>query len=247
VSSPGAGWPAAENADAHVFVERLDDRCEITGSDGHHLQRARRIATGEAVTAADGAGAWRRYEVVASAGGRLPLAARTAVRAEPAVVPAIDLALALTKGGIDAVVARVTELGVARITPLLTRRTVVRWDATKTAQAVERWRGIAREAAAQSRRARLPVIAEPASVETLVGRDDVVVAERAGAHPSDLAIPTGGTWTVAVGPEGGFAPEELDALSSAPRLRLGPYTLRAETAPVAAVAVLMARIGEPGS
>jgi 16S rRNA (uracil1498-N3)-methyltransferase len=244
VSAPRAGWPAAEEAVAHVFVERLDDRCEITGSDGHHLQRARRIAKGETVTAADGAGAWRRYEVVASAGGRLHLAARTEVREEPVVIPSIGLALALTKGGIDAVVARVTELGVARITPLLTRRTVVRWDAAKTAQVIDRLRGIAREAAAQSRRARLPAIDEPASVETLVGRDDVVVAERAGAPPSDLAIPAGGTWTVAIGPEGGFAPEELDALASAPRLRLGPYTLRAETAPVAAVAVLMARVGE---
>ena len=46
--------PADANAVAHVFVEALDDRCEMTGPDGHHLQRVRRLAPGEMVTAADG-------------------------------------------------------------------------------------------------------------------------------------------------------------------------------------------------
>ena len=246
MNEPGVGWAADERAVAHVFVDDLADACDITGADGHHLQRARRISRGEIVTAADGAGVWRTYEVASAARGRLELVACGAPRREPEGRPAIALAIALTKGGIDAVVARVTELGVARITPLVTSRTVVRWDRTKAAAAVGRLRDIAREAGAQSRRARLPQIDEPVTLAELAGRDGLVVADRGGTAAATLDVPVGGTWTVAVGPEGGFAPEELDLLADAPRLSLGPYVLRAETAPVVAAAGLLARIAFVG-
>jgi 16S rRNA (uracil1498-N3)-methyltransferase len=245
VTGPSEGWVADEEAVAHVFVDDLGETCEITGDDGHHLQRARRIARGEVVTAADGTGLWRAYEVADAARGRVQLVARAPVRREPELRPLVGLAVALTKGGIDTAVARATELGVARVTPLVTQRTIVRWNEAKAAAAVDRLRGIAREAAAQSRRARVPPVDEPATVAELAGRAGLVVADRGGVSAADLAIPAIGTWNVAVGPEGGFAPEELEQLAHAPRLRLGPHVLRAETAPVAAVAVLMARIAFP--
>ncbi len=127
------GWPTLErDATAHVFVAALDDTCEIEGADGHHLQRVRRVRPGEILTAADGAGSWRRYEVDAGAPGRLTLVARSVVYREPEPRPIIGLALALTKGGaLENVVARCTELGVARIEPIRTERSVVRWDAAR--------------------------------------------------------------------------------------------------------------------
>ena len=111
---------------------------------------------------------------------------------------------------------------------------------------MERLRVAAREAAAQCRRARLPRIEPVVDLGTLAGRadlprPDLVVADRDGGSLADLGEPASGTWTVVVGPEGGLEPAELDALRDAPRLCLGPHVLRAETAPIAAVALLLSR------
>jgi 16S rRNA (uracil1498-N3)-methyltransferase len=245
VNAPGA-WPAAADAAAHVFVAALDDECAVEGPDGHHLQRARRLVAGEFVTAADGSGAWRRYEIVESERGRLLLAARGETMVEPAPQIGVVLAIALTKGGIDHAVARVTELGVAGVIPVRCERSVARWDARKAATAVARLRDVAREAAAQSRRARIPEIGDLAGVADLAPVPGVVVADVTGSPARELAWPPGGRWTIVVGPEGGFSPAEVAILAAAPRLRLGPHVLRAETAPVAAAAVVVQRVEELG-
>ena len=239
----GSAWAAGQDAAAHAFVAALDDSIEITGTDGHHLQRVRRLRVGEHVTAADGAGGWRLYEIDAVEPGRLQLVARDDVRGDPELVPEVALAVALTKAGaLDSVVARCTELGVSRITPVRTRRCVVQWDATQAERAVKRLRTVAREAAGQCRRARLPEIAPVGELADFVGRADVVIADRAGGTASDLSVPGGSAWTVIVGPEGGLEPAEIEAFAGAGRLSLGPYVLRAETAPIAAVSVLLGRV-----
>jgi len=85
--SPAGREPADSDAVAHVFVDELGERCHIEGDDGHHLSRVRRVRTGELVTAADGSGAWRLYEVVAVSAGALDLDAR----AEPCIARAPDI------------------------------------------------------------------------------------------------------------------------------------------------------------
>jgi 16S rRNA (uracil1498-N3)-methyltransferase len=223
----------------------LDDAIEIVGTDGHHLQRVRRLRAGELVTAADGAGVWRLYEIDVIEPGRLQLRARGECRREPELVPGVALAVALTKAGaLDSVVARCTELGVASITPIRTRRCVVQWDAAQAERAVKRLRTVAREAAAQCRRATLPEIAPVGALADVVGRPDLVVADLDGGSITEFPAPGGSTWTVVVGPEGGLDPAELAVLAEARRLRLGPHILRAETAPIAAVAVLLSRARE---
>jgi 16S rRNA (uracil1498-N3)-methyltransferase len=243
VSAPAARGPADAGAVAHVFVDALDDTCVVSGDDGHHLQRVRRLAVGETVTAADGSGAWRSYRVTDVAKGRLALAAETEVELELDPVAPVALAVALTKGGLDDVVAAVTELGVARVIPVRTARVVVRWDSDRAQRAVVRLRSVAREAAMQSRRARVPVVEDVVDLPALVDRPGLVVADPAGVAAFELAPPpTEPGWTVLVGPEGGLAPEELELFAAAPRLRLGPHVLRAATAPLAAVAVLVAEV-----
>jgi 16S rRNA (uracil1498-N3)-methyltransferase len=124
-------------------------------------------------------------------------------------------------------------------------RCVVRWDEAQTARALTRLRAAARAAAEQSRRARLPGIEAPVDIAALAGRAGVVVAERGGA-PSDAIAPPKGPddeWTVLVGPEGGFAPGERARLGNMPHLGLGPHVLKAETAPIAAVAILIESAG----
>lgn len=242
--TPGA-WCAAEDVAAHAFVAALDDAIEIRGPDGHHLQRVRRLRAGEHMTAADGEGTWRRYEIAAVEPGLLRLDARGEVRSEPRLVPEVALALALTKAGsLDTVVARCTELGVARITPVRTRHTVVKWETRQAERATERLRAIAREAAAQSRRARLPEIAAVARLSDFADRPDVVIADRGGRPAERLELPATGTWTVVVGPEGGLEAAELEAFGGAPRLSLGPHILKVDTAPVAAAALLLSRASE---
>jgi 16S rRNA (uracil1498-N3)-methyltransferase len=242
VTPASSAWAAAQDAAAHTFVPSLDDSVEIAGADGHHLQRVRRLRVGEHVTAADGAGGWRRYEIDVIQPGRLHLVARGERRRDPELVPGVALAVALTKAGaLDAVVARCTELGVTRITPVRARRCVVRWDATQAERAVARLRTVAREAAAQCRRSRLPEIAEVADLVDFADRPDVVVADRTGGSIDDLPPAGGGVWIVVVGPEGGLDSGELEAFARARKLSLGPHILRAETAPIAAVSVLVSR------
>jgi 16S rRNA (uracil1498-N3)-methyltransferase len=206
----------------------------------------RRLRGGEAVTAADGAGNWRPYRVDAVAPGRLELRATGPAYVEPVLAPFLSVAFALTKGGSDHVVARCTELGVDRIEPIRTRRSIVRWEATRADAAIARLRAVAREAGAQSRRARLPEVAPLADLTTLAGRPDLYLADRTGLPATALTPPSAGRCTVLVGPEGGFDPDELARIGpDVPRLAIGPYVLRAETAPIAAIAALRSAWAAP--
>jgi 16S rRNA (uracil1498-N3)-methyltransferase len=240
-------WCAAAGAAAHVYADGpLADTLDVAGDDGHHLQRVRRLRAGEVVTAADGRGNWRAYAVGAVTPGRLELRATGPARVEPALEPSVGVAIALTKGGIDQVVARCTELGVDRIELVRTRRSVVRWDESRADTAITRLRVVVREAGAQCRRARVPDVAPVADLTSLAGRPGLCVADRAGVPADALAPPGAAGFTVLVGPEGGFDPDELLALGPAlPRLAVGPYVLRAETAPIAVVAALRSAWAAP--
>jgi 16S rRNA (uracil1498-N3)-methyltransferase len=131
---------------------------------------------------------------------------------------------------------KLTEVGVDHIRPIVTARTVVRWDADRAARNQARLARVAREAAMQARRAWLPVV-EPAvplaeAVQAAARLSPVALAQRGGRAPS-LQWPA-----VLVGPEGGWAPEELG--SGLPTVGLGPGLLRVETAAVAAGILLCA-------
>jgi 16S rRNA (uracil1498-N3)-methyltransferase len=234
------GWAAAARAAAHVLVRgQLVDELVIGGDDGHHLERARRLAVGESVTAGDGEGRWRVYRVAAAARGSLTLAAGGDLRVEPTLEPRLTVAFALTKGEKpETVVARLTELGVDRLIVTVTKRSVVRWTGARREGALDRLRRVAREAAMQSRRARLPAIDGPVDLASLAARPGLVVADRDGEQPESVPAPGPEGWLLVVGPEGGLDEEELEALQPAPRLAIGPHVLRAETAAVAATAAL---------
>ena len=233
-------WAAREQAAAHVLVGgALGTALKIDGDDAHHLARVRRLREGERVTVSDGTGRWRPYRIVAVTPSDLALEGDGEMRMEPRLMPRLRVAFALTKGQKpETVVARLTELGVDEITPLLGRRSVVRWDETRAETVTDRFARVAREASMQSRRARLPVLGEPMALEQLGGVAGVVLAHTDGSPAEEVPEPGEAGWTLVVGPEGGLAAEELEALAGAPRLALGPHVLRAETAAVAGAAVL---------
>ena len=215
-------------AAAHVFVDDLDDLV-LEGDDAHHLTRVLRLRDGESVTASDGSGRWRRCRFTASV---LVADGDIEVDDPPAGVTVL---FALGKGDKpETVVQKLTELGVSRVVPFVAERSVVKWDADKARRNVERLRKVAREAAMQSRQVFLPLIDDVQSslheAVSLVG--DVAVAEPGGP---DL---DGSVAAVAVGPEGGFTPDELSGQRT---VSLPGGILRAETAAVVAGALLVDR------
>lgn len=239
------GWPADVAASAHLFVDSaaaLTDGLDVVGGDGHHLARVLRLRIGEVLTVADGAGTWRPYAIAAVApAGTVRLEAAGGTEREPELMPRLAVAFALTKGEKpELAVQKLTELGADRILPVVAERSVARPEPTRATAAVERWRRIAREAARQCRRARLPVVEELRPLSHLAGHPGLVVAERGGAGADGLGAPPGGEMLVVVGPEGGLAAAEVEALVPWGRLGLGPYVLRAETAALAAAMALSA-------
>lgn len=240
------GFAATAPAVAHVFIDdedgdlRTDAAWSVHGDDGHHLQRVRRLRVGEAVTASDGRGSWRLCDVSEVGDGRVVLVPTGPLTVEPSLSPRLTIAFAPAKGDQAAtVVHQLVELGVDRVMPITVRRSVVRWDGARGERALARLRRIAREAAMQSRRARLAEVVEGEPLESLARHPGLVVAEPAGAAAPGLAAPAGGEWLVVVGPEGGFDPSERPFLAAAAGLAVGPHVLRAVTAPVAVAAALV--------
>ncbi|MGH8975178.1 MAG: RsmE family RNA methyltransferase [Acidimicrobiia bacterium] len=228
-------WAAAVAASAHVFVSELPDRLALDGDDAHHLTRVLRLRPGEVVTAADGAGRWRPYTLATGT----ELEATGPEETEPELRPRLAVAFALTKGDKpELAVQKLTELGVDRILPVLAERSIARPDPARAAAQAQRWRRVAWEAARQCRRARLPEVADLAPLGSLAGHPGLVVAERGGVSPAIVAAGCDPEILVVVGPEGGLTDPEVDVLAPRFRLGLGAHILRAETAAVAAAAVV---------
>jgi len=216
--------PVTGGARAHVFVADVEAP-ELAPDDRHHLERVLRLRPGDELTVADGAGRWRRCRF----GPALEADGDVEVEVPPA--PAITLAFALTKGERpEWTVQKLTEVGVDRIVPFVSARSIVRWDEAKAERNAERLRRVAREAAMQSRRAFLPVVEDVAEFADVVTRTGAALAAPDG-RPPDLARAC-----LLVGPEGGWTDEEL-ALAPV-RVALGPTVLRAETAAVAGAVLL---------
>ena len=186
-----------------------------------------RLRDGERVVACDGAGAWR---LCAFSRDRLEPLGDVVV--EPARARAVSVWLPAVKGErAEWAVQKLTELGVDGIGLLACERASVRLDADRAARVLLRWRRVAREAACQSRRTRLPELSGPL---------DVGAVRALGAVQCDLDGELGADTpcALAIGPEGGWAeserPEPTEAVS------LAETVLRTETAAVAAAVLLCA-------
>jgi 16S rRNA (uracil1498-N3)-methyltransferase len=235
-------FAARSPAVAHAFASALDDDVRLDGPSGHHLSRVRRLRSGELVTLADGNGTWRPYIVSVVRPGAVELHADGEPVVEPRLEPLLAVAFALTKAGKpELAVQKLTELGVDRIVPLQSRRSVPRWGTDRADAAADRLQRIAVEAAAQSRRARLPEVDTPRPLADLQGLPGLVVADPAGDDVGRVPDPSDGEWMLVIGPEGGLDPDEIAILGAAARLRIGPHVLRAETAAIAGAAVLTTR------
>ncbi len=223
----------------------------LRGADARHASTVARVRVGEQLRLGDGEGLVVLGVVNAIAPGDLTLAVDQVERYERPS-PRIHLVQALAKGDRDELALQAaTELGVDGVTPWQAARSISRWDSAKAAKGRERWRTIAREATKQSMRAWMPVIEPLTTTAQLVARaaeSTVLVLDPASEHALSAltAHELGhGDVLIVVGPEGGIAPDERDALAAAGArcARLGPTVLRTSTAGPAAIAVLSAALG----
>jgi 16S rRNA (uracil1498-N3)-methyltransferase len=216
---------ALRRSAAHVLVADvatpvLDEHA------AHHLLRALRLREGAPITVTDGHGRWRRCRLAAQA---LEVDGDTETSAPPRET---TVAVAPPKGDrLDWLVQKVTEIGVARVVLVEAERSVVRWDADRAIRHVERLRRVATEAAMQSRRVWLPDVCGPVAAAEILPTS--VIGE-----PGGRAVSARDT-TIAIGPEGGWSPDELEI--GGDRVSLGPNVLRVETAAVVAVTLMVAR------
>ena len=218
---------------AWVFVADLDE-LRLGPGDAHHLSRVLRLVPGEQVGASDGTGRWRPCVVTAVGGGDVRLEPDAPVAVDEPPDPPITVGFSLLKGDRpELVVQKLTELGVDRILPLTTARTVVRWDAARSLRGVTRLRQVAREAAMQARRSRLPEVAPVTSLAAAAAALGAfgALCEQDGDERPSLHRPG-----LLVGPEGGWDASETTC--GLPTVALGPHTLRAETAAIAAGVLL---------
>jgi 16S rRNA (uracil1498-N3)-methyltransferase len=217
----------------------------LEGPQAHYLLRVMRAAPGDAVVLCDDVtGEWAA--AVAQAGRRdVELSVLRLLRPrEP--VPDLWLCPALLKKDrFDLVLEKATELGVAGIRPVLTRRCVA--DKLN----LERSRALLTEAAEQCARTALPTIREPQKLEALLrewpAQRTLFFADEQGGEPAAQAFSGVTPAALLTGPEGGFDDAERAMVRAHPQVRpitLGPRILRGETAAIAAVALWMGTAGD---
>ncbi len=232
------------------FLDTIpDDEAVILGEDARHIAKSLRMRPGEEVTLCDCLGYDYRGEIaeVSPEAVRVRILEICKSFAEPSVQ--VTLCQALLKGDkMDWVVQKAVELGVRRIQPMVTARCVSRPDEKALSKKVQRWQKIALEAAKQSGRGIIPEVLPAVSFQKAVKaapKPRLLFYEGGGRRVPELLSETEAALSMFIGPEGGFADEEVAQMEAEGGVRatLGPRILRAETAPLAALAAVMVVTG----
>ena len=221
---------------------------EINGDDFHHLVHVRRVKTGDGIYLRDNTGTLYAGWVaeISSASVKVEISSQAKY---DSTLPRITLGMALLKhGNFEFVIQKSVELGISRIVPLVTSRTIsdIR---SKEKEKLTRWIRIAEEAAKQSMRADIPEIMPPQKFEDFISMESSV---KIITHPGDEGITfreaiakSEGDAIIAVGPEGGFSPDEIRSAveKGFVCVNFGETQLRAETAGIVLPAILMYELG----
>ena len=234
-----------------VETSELSQESPALSRDALHHLKVLRPRNGEEIELFDGKGRLRRYLFDAAARA-LRAAPDQEIRQFQRPDGSLTLFACVTKGSRwDWTIEKATELGVTRIVPVISDRTIVRIPKAERAAKRERWLRIAEDAARQSDAVWLPEIAEATDFRDtlpLVRATRCFIGALTNPPPPTLLAaleaahgPSDGGLAVYVGPEGDFTPEELSALIAiATPVSFGPTVLRAETAAIFGVSVLAA-------
>lgn len=231
-----------------IADEAFGDRAALTGAHAEHLVRVLRARIGQEFDIVAN-GVVRRGRVSNITDGKVEFELGTELSASPSPIN-LTLLLAVFKfDRMEWAIEKATELGIARIIPVIARRTDAHL-ASASMKRVERWRRIVVQAAEQSRRTSPPELSDPMKLSdaaTLPAALRVVLSEaeqETSLKDVIAANPSSSEVIFAIGPEGGWTEDELELLHKAGWLSvsLGPTILRAETAAIAAIAVTMAQL-----
>ena len=240
-----------------VYVEApLESGAQVTLSGGAagHLTRVLRLGPGAAVTLFNGQGGEYLASIERVHGARVTVAVGAHQPIERESPFPLTLAQGVSRGErMDLVVQKATELGVARLVPVLTERSIVRLDEEQSERKSSHWRAIAIAACEQCGRNRLPEVALPARLGELLrepagGSVRLLLSPAAARRIEDVPRPESGASgvTVLIGPEGGLSDEEQAAAQAAgfTAVNLGPRVLRTETAAIATLTLLQREFGD---
>jgi 16S rRNA (uracil1498-N3)-methyltransferase len=221
----------------------------LTGDQALHLARVLRAEPGQIFDIVAN-GFLHRAEIATVSEDRVLFTLHEQLESDAALP--LHLLLAIFKfDHMEWAIEKATELGIARITPILARRTE-KHLAQSSAKRVERWRRIALEAAKQSRRTDIPEIADPAQLKPALGQEKtptrILLSETEQTTTLTAALEDSNvsheaahriTHALAIGPEGGWTPEEMSLFlqHAWQPVTLGPRILRAETAAITAIAI----------
>lgn len=183
---------------------------------------------------------------------RVTLAVHDIVRETEEPALRIHLVQGISRGErMDFVVQKATELGVDRITPVLTDHGVVKLDEKRAAKRRQHWQRVARSACEQAGRVRPPAVDTPLPLDDWLGAErgggttDLILAPGAGTRLADIDAPVAGL-RLLIGPEGGFSERESDdaGVAGFNAVSLGPRVLRTETTALAAIAIAQGLWGD---
>lgn len=214
----------------------------VQGDEAHHALRVMRLRVGDECEVFDGCGRAARARITSAAGGRMQLVVQELLPSLPPVAD-ITLGIAIPKGALmELIVQKAVEMGVRRIVPLITERTIVRLNEKETLAKAEKWRRTALEACKQCGVSTLPIVETPLPYAAWLERDDapelrLQCAILPHSRPLRELLEAGRAagragLALLIGPEGDFTPAEYaagEAAGYAPA-SLGGIILRVETA-----------------
>jgi 16S rRNA (uracil1498-N3)-methyltransferase len=224
-----------------------NEQIVMNGDDYHHIVRVMRMNEGETVVCCNENGEAALCEIARISNETVELRIVKWLEEQTELPIRIYIAHGLPKGDkLELVLQKGTELGAFAFIPFLAARSVVKWETKKAEKKLERWKKIAKEAAEQSQRTRVPHIYEPMTIGQLIEFaqtvDCCVVAYEEEARQGETSVlrsvlrqmKPGGSLLVLFGPEGGFSEHEIRFLRDRGFLlcSLGPRILRTETAPL---------------
>ncbi|MDY6830832.1 MAG: 16S rRNA (uracil(1498)-N(3))-methyltransferase [Thermodesulfobacteriota bacterium] len=229
--------------------------CLINGPDASHIKNVLRMKPGDEIWLFNGAGMEFKGVIRAIESEAVAVEITDAFSCVTESPTRLTLAQAFLKDKkMDVLVRQATELGVTRWIPVFTQRTIPRPDAGRVASRMDRWQTIAAESLKQCGRGRLPEIEPPIPFDDLLCRGDdwnlkIIFADATAAGLKETLPPqkfAAGQVLVMIGPEGGFTPDEIDSAIKKGFVAagLGPRILKADTATVAACAVVQHLLGD---
>jgi 16S rRNA (uracil1498-N3)-methyltransferase len=242
-----------------VYVEaalRPGSLVELPPDTASHLAKVLRARSGDEVILFNGDGREFTGAIETVRGSRVSASVGDSRPVDRESPLSVTLVQCVPRGDrMDFIVQKATELGVVHMVPVLSQRSVVRLDQAQAASKANHWRAVAVSACEQCGRNRLPVIEAARPLLNYLGDLGPAAGLRLVLEPEsaphegglaqlDAALPTDAA--IAIGPEGGFASDELEAFRVAgfTRIGLGPRILRTETAAIAALVWLQARFGD---